>query len=102
VTPLSVVALTPDADNGNVGVGGTTECLRRPPTMLLAVAVRRQVLFRSLRCIVDGVHLVVGRHMRLIHRRQNVFHLVKLGCFAVVACCVLMVFSRTLMEFAQC
>jgi hypothetical protein len=72
-----------------------------PPTMLLAAAVRRQVLLRSLRCIVDGVHLVVGRHMRLIRRRQNIFHLVKLGCFAVVPCCVLMVFCRTFMEFAQ-
>jgi len=69
--------------------------------MLLAAAVRCQVLFRSLRCVVDGVHLVVGCHMRLIHRRQNVFHLVKLGCFAVMPCCVLMMFSRTLMEFAQ-
>jgi hypothetical protein len=61
--------------------------------MLLAVAVRRQVLFRSLRCIVDGVHLVVGRHMRLIHRRQNVFRRVQLGCFAVVPCCVLVMFA---------
>ena len=82
-------------------MGWTTECLRLPRTMLLAAAMRRQVLFRSLRCIVDGVHLVVGRQMRLIHSCQNVFHLVKLGCFAVVACCVLMMFSRTLMEFAQ-
>ena len=82
-------------------MGWATECLRLPRTMLLAAAVRRQVLFRSLRCIVDGVHLVVGRQMRLIHSRQNVFHLVKLGCFAVVPCCVLMMFSRTLMEFAQ-
>jgi hypothetical protein len=74
-----------------------------PPadTMLLAVAVRRQVLFRSLRCIVDGVHLVVGRHMRLIHRRQNVFRRVQLGCFAVVPCCVLVMFCRTFMELAQ-
>jgi hypothetical protein len=39
--------------------------------------------------------------MRLIRRRQNIFHLVELGCFAVVPCCVLMMFSRTLMEFAQ-
>ena len=67
----------------------------------LAAAVRRHVLFRSLRRIVDGVHLVIGRHMRLIHRRQNVFHLVKLGCFAVVPCCVLMMFCRTFMELAQ-
>jgi hypothetical protein len=70
-------------------------------TMLLAVAASCQVLFRSLRCVVKGVRLVVGRHMRLIHGRQNVFHLVKLGCFAVVTCCVLVMFSRTMMEVAQ-
>ena len=33
--------------------------------MLLAVAARSQVLFRSLRCVVDGVRLVVGRYMRV-------------------------------------
>jgi len=48
------------------------------------------------------VHLVVGGHVGLIHRRHNVFHLMKLGCFAVVSRRVLMMFSRTLMEFAQC
>jgi len=48
------------------------------------------------------VHLVVGGHVGLIHRRHNVFHLVKLGCFAVVSRRVLMMFSRVLMEFAQC
>ena len=69
--------------------------------MLLAVAVRRQVLFRRLCCVVDGVRLVVGRHMRLIHCRQNVFHLMKLGGFSVVPCCVLVMFCRTFMEFAQ-
>jgi len=69
--------------------------------MLLAAAARRQVLLRGLRCIVDGVHLVLGRHMRLIHRCQNVFHLVKLGCFAVVPRCVLVMLRRTFMEFAQ-
>ena len=69
--------------------------------MLLAAAVRRQVLFRSLRCIVNGMRLMVFRQMRLIDRCQNVFHLVKLGCFAVVPCCVLMMFSRLLMEFGQ-
>ena len=85
----------------NEGVGWTTECLRLPPTTLLAAAVRRQVLFSSLRCIVDGLHLMIMRQMCLIRGRQNVFHLVKLGCFAVVPCCVLMMFSRTLMESAQ-
>lgn len=94
-------ALTVDACAGSKVWAGTAERLRLPPTMLLAAAVRRQVLFRSLRCVVDGVHLVVGCHMRLIHCRQNVFHLVKLGRFAVVPCCVLMVFCRTFMEFAQ-
>jgi len=69
--------------------------------MLLATVARRQVLFRSLRCVVDGVHLVVGRNMRLIHCGQNVFHLVQLGRFAVVSRCVLVVFCRTFMEFAQ-
>ena len=99
----AVIGRCPDGrrPQRNEGVGWATECLRLPPAMLLAAAVRRQVLFRSLRCIVDGVHLVVGRHVCLIHRRQNVFHLVKLRCFAVVPCCVLMMFSRTLMEFAQ-
>jgi hypothetical protein len=68
---------------------------------VLVVAASRQIFFRGLRCIVDGVRLVVGRHMRLIHSRQNVFHLVKLGCFAVVSCCVLVMFSRTMVEVAQ-
>jgi hypothetical protein len=70
-------------------------------TMLLAVPAGCQVFFRSLRCVVNGVCLVVGRHMRLIHGRQNVFHLVQLGCFAVVACCVLVMFCRTMVEVAQ-
>ena len=95
-------ALTVDACAGVEGVGWNSRKVAPPArATLLAAAVRRQVLFRSLRCIVDGVHLVVGRHMRLIHRRQNVFHLVKLGCFAMVPCCVLMMFSRTFMKFAQ-
>ncbi len=68
--------------------------------MLLAAVVRRQVRFRSLRCIVDGLHLMIMRQMRLIRRRQNILHLVKLGCFAMVACCVLMMFSRTFVELA--
>jgi hypothetical protein len=100
VKTLSVVALEVDVGNGTK-VGWTTEWLRLAPTILLAAVVLRQVLLRGLRCIVDGVHLVVGRHMRLIHRRQNIFDLVKLGCFAVVPCRVLTMFSRTLMEFAQ-
>ncbi|MDT5238497.1 MAG: hypothetical protein QOD97_695, partial [Mycobacterium sp.] len=68
--------------------------------MLLAAAARRRVLFRSLRCIPDGMHLMVMRQMRLIYCRQNIFRLVKLGGFAMVPCCVLMMFSRTLMKFA--
>jgi hypothetical protein len=69
--------------------------------MLLAAVARRRVLFRSLCRIPDGLHLMVMRQMRLIRRRQNIFHLLKLGGFAVVACRVLMMFSRTLMKFAQ-
>jgi hypothetical protein len=70
-------------------------------TMLLAVAVRRYVLFGGFGCVVDGMHLVVGGQMRLIRRRQNVFDLVKLGGFAVVPCRVLMMLGRKLMELAQ-
>jgi hypothetical protein len=88
---------TVDARNGTK-VGWTTEWLP-PPTMLLAVAVRRQVLFCSLRCIVDGLHLMIVRQTRLIRRRQNVFRLVKLGGFAMVPGRALMMFSRTLMKF---
>jgi hypothetical protein len=69
-------------------------------SMLLAAAPRRRVLFRSFRCIPEGMHLMVMRQMRLVRRRQNVFRLLKLGGFAVVACCVLMMFCRTLMKFA--
>jgi hypothetical protein len=68
--------------------------------MLLAAVARRRVLFRSFRCIPDGVHLMVMRQMGLICRSQNIFHLLKLGGFAMVPCCVLMMFSRTLMKFA--
>jgi hypothetical protein len=84
----------------NEGVGWTTECLRLPPTVLLAAVPRRQVLFCSLRCIVDGVHLMIMRQMRLICRRQNIFRLLKLGGFAMVACCVLMMFCRIFVKFA--
>jgi hypothetical protein len=69
-------------------------------SMLLAAVARRRVLFRSFRCKADGMHLMVMRQMRLICCRQNIFHLLKLGCFAVVSCCVLMMFSRTLVELA--
>jgi hypothetical protein len=68
------------------------------PMLLLATA--RRVLFRSFRCKADGMHLMVMRQMRLIRRRQNVFRLPKLGGFAVVPCCVLMMFSRKLVKFA--
>jgi hypothetical protein len=44
--------------------------------------------------------LVVMRQMRLIHGRQNIFRLLKLGGFAMVPCCVLVMFSRTLVKFA--
>jgi hypothetical protein len=68
--------------------------------MPLAAVARRRVLFRSLGCIPDGVHLMVVGQMRLIRRRQNIFRLLKLGGFAMVPCCVLMMFGRTLMKFA--
>jgi hypothetical protein len=68
--------------------------------MLLAAVASRRVLFRSLCRIPDGMHLMVMRQMRLIRRRHNIFGLLKLGGFAMVACCVLMMFSRTLMKFA--
>jgi hypothetical protein len=69
--------------------------------MLLAAVASRRVLFRSLCRIPDGMHLMIVRQMRLIRRRQNVFHLVKLGRFAMVLCCMLMMFSRTFVELAQ-
>jgi hypothetical protein len=69
-------------------------------SMLLAAVPRCRVLFRSFRCKAEGMHLMVMRQMRLIHGRQNIFRLLKLGGFAVVSCCVLMMFSRTLMKFA--
>jgi hypothetical protein len=46
------------------------------------------------------MHLMVMRQMRLVRRRQKIFRLLKLGGFAMVPCCVLMMFSRTLMKFA--
>jgi hypothetical protein len=68
--------------------------------MRLDAVARGQVLFRSLRRIPERMHLMVMRQMRLIRRRQNIFRLLKLGGFAMVPCCVLMMFSRTLMKFA--
>ena len=68
--------------------------------MLLAAVARGRVLFRSLCRIPDGMHLMVVRQMRLIRRRQNIFRLLKLGGFAMVPGCVLMMFSRTFVEFA--
>ena len=44
--------------------------------------------------------LMVMRQMRLIRSRQNIFRLLKLGGFAMVPCCVLMMFGRTLVKFA--
>jgi hypothetical protein len=69
--------------------------------MLSAVAVRRHVFFRRFGCVVDGVCLMVGRHVRLIHGCDNVFHLVEPGCFAMVPRCVLMMFRRIFVELAQ-
>jgi hypothetical protein len=68
--------------------------------MLLAAVARCRVLFRSFRCKAEGMHLMVMRQMRLICCRQNIFRLLKLGGFAMVPCCVLMMFRRTLMKFA--
>jgi hypothetical protein len=66
----------------------------------LDAVARRCVLFGSLGCIVDGMHLMIMRQMRLIRSRQNIFRLLKLCGFAMVSRCVLMVFSRVLMKFA--
>ena len=60
----------------------------------LAAVARRRVLFRSLRCIRMACTSVVMRQMRLIRRRQKSFAALKLGGFAMVPCCVLMMFSR--------
>ena len=68
--------------------------------MTLTAVAHRRVLFRGLRRMPEGMHLVVMRQMRLIRRRQNIFRLLKLGGFVMVACCVLMMFGRTLMKFA--
>jgi hypothetical protein len=68
--------------------------------MLLAAVARRRVLFRGLGCIPDGVHLMVMRQMRLLRRLKDIFRLMELGGFAMVPCCVLMMFGRTLMKFA--
>jgi hypothetical protein len=43
---------------------------------------------------------MIMRQMRLICRRQNIFRLLKLGGFAMVACCVLMMFCRIFVKFA--
>jgi hypothetical protein len=69
--------------------------------MLLLAPVRCYVLFRSFGCMVEGMHLVTMRQMRLMRGRHNFPRLVKLGGFTVVPGCVLMMFSRKFMEFAQ-
>jgi hypothetical protein len=51
--------------------------------------------------MVEGMHLVAMRQMRLMRGRHNFPRLVKPGGFAVVPGCVLMMFSRKFMEFAQ-
>jgi hypothetical protein len=45
------------------------------------------------------MHLMAMRQMRLIRRRQNIFRFLKLGGYAMVPCCGLMMFGRTFMEF---
>jgi hypothetical protein len=85
---------------GRRAVTESVEC-HLSPTMLLAAAVRRDVLFGGFGCVVDGMHLVVGGQLRLIRRRHNVFGLVKLGGFAVVPRGMLMMLGRKLMELAQ-
>jgi hypothetical protein len=67
----------------------------------LVPVVFSDVLFRSLRCVVDGMHLMVGRQMRLIRRCHKIFQLVKLGGHAMVSRSVLVVFGGALMEIAQ-
>ena|SRR5271166_217846 len=51
--------------------------------------------------MVEGMHLVAMRQMRLMCGRQNFPGLVKPGGFAVVPGRVLMMFGRKLMEFAH-
>jgi hypothetical protein len=52
--------------------------------LLLVSAVFRDVLLRSFRRKLDGMHLMVGRHMRLIRCCHKIFQLMKLRGFAVV------------------
>ena len=72
-----------------------------PRLMLLLAAVRCYVLFRSFGCMVEGMHLMAMRQMRLMRGRHHFPRLVKSGGFAVVPGCVFMMFSRKFMEFAQ-
>jgi hypothetical protein len=59
------------------------------------------VLLRRFRCVVDGMHLMVGRHMRLIRRCHKIFQLMKLGGFAMVSRRMLVVFGGALVEIFQ-
>jgi hypothetical protein len=47
------------------------------------------------------MHLVAMRKMRLVRGGQDFSGFVKLGGFVVVPGCVLMMFSREFMKFAQ-
>jgi hypothetical protein len=64
-------------------------------------AVLCYVFFRSFGCVVKGMYLVAMRQMRLMCGCQNFAALVKLGGFAMMPGCVLMMFGRNFMEFAQ-
>jgi hypothetical protein len=59
------------------------------------------VLLRRFRCVVDGMHLMVGRHMRLIRGCHKILQLVKFGCFSMVSRRVLVVFGSALVEIFQ-
>jgi hypothetical protein len=76
------------------------ECVPSFAPIRLAAVARRHVLFRSLRCIPDGMPFMVMRQMRLIRRRQNIFRLLKLGSYAMMPCGVLVMFGRLFMKFA--
>jgi hypothetical protein len=47
------------------------------------------------------MRLMVGRQMRLIRRCHKIFHLMKLGGFAMVPRRMLVVFGGELVEIAQ-
>ena len=69
--------------------------------MLLLAAVRCYVLLRSFPCVVDGMRRVAMRQKCLMRAGQHISRLEKLRGFAVVPCCVLMMFSGKFLEFGQ-